>query len=55
MIIARVSDATWVSVNSLQFLGIIYLAIAISKLSQRISFLEGKLNGKKKGAEKGDE
>lgn len=41
MIIALVSDQVLWTINSLEILGIIYLAIAISRLRERIAILEG--------------
>ena len=40
--IAWVSDDTLYTLNSLEILGIVYLAIAVSYLRERISKLEGK-------------
>ena len=42
-VIALVSDQVLYTINSLEILGIIYLAIALSKLRERIGHLEGKL------------
>jgi hypothetical protein len=40
--LALISDEVLVTVNSLEILGIIYLAIALSKLRSDIARLEGK-------------
>jgi hypothetical protein len=40
--LALVSDDVLYTINSLEILGIIYLAIAVSKLRERIAKLEGK-------------
>jgi hypothetical protein len=40
--ITTIPDEALITINSLEILGIIYLAIAISKLRERISILEGK-------------
>ena len=44
MIVARISDATLATINGLEIVAIIYLAIAISRISERISRLEGRLD-----------
>jgi hypothetical protein len=41
-VLALVSDDVLYTINSLEILGIIYLAIAVSKLRERIAKLEGK-------------
>ena len=46
MIVARISDDALITINSLELLGIIYLAIAVSMLRERIARLEGRLEGK---------
>ena len=47
MIVARsISDDVLVTVNTIELLGIIYLAIAVSMLRERIARLEGRLTGK---------
>jgi len=40
--LALVSDDVLYTINSLEILGIIYLAIAVSKLRERIAKMEGK-------------
>jgi hypothetical protein len=42
VIVALVSDEILYTINSLEILGIIYLAIAVSKLRSDIARLEGK-------------
>jgi hypothetical protein len=42
MWIVFITDEALITVNSLEILGIIYLAIALSYLRERISRLEGK-------------
>ena len=37
-----IPDEALITINSLEILGIIYLAIAVSKLRERISRMEGK-------------
>ena len=46
MIVGWISDDTLVTINSLELLGIIYLAIAVSMLRERIARLEGRLTGR---------
>jgi len=45
--VALIPDSALITVNSLEILGIIYLAIALSKLRERIATMEGE-----RGAEK---
>jgi hypothetical protein len=40
--ITTIPDEALVTINSLEILGIIYLAIAVSKLRERIARMEGK-------------
>jgi len=40
--LTTIPDEALITINSLEILGIIYLAIAISKLRERLSILEGK-------------
>jgi len=40
--LALVSDDVLYTINSLEILGIIYLAIALSKLRERIAKMEGR-------------
>lgn len=42
MIVGLVRDEVLYTINSLEILGIIYLAIAVSMLRERISKLEGR-------------
>ena len=44
VILGRIPDSVLATINSLELLGIIYLAIAVSKLRERIARMEGKLN-----------
>lgn len=43
MVVALIKDEILVSINTIEMLGIIYLAIAISKMREHIARLEGKL------------
>ena len=52
MIVARISDDALITINSLELLGIIYLAIAVSMLRERIARLEGRLAGKQEEEER---
>lgn len=52
--LAWISDEALVTINSLEILGIVYLAIAISSLRERISILEGKDTQKERDREKGE-
>lgn len=45
--LARISDDALLTINSIELLGIIYLAIAVSMLRERIAKLEGKLEGRR--------
>jgi hypothetical protein len=48
VIVARsISDDALITINSLELLGIIYLAIAVSMLRERIAKVEGLLQGKR--------
>ena len=40
--ITSIPDEALITINSLEVLGIIYLAVAVSKLRERISRLEGR-------------
>ena len=40
------AEATLVSLNTVELAGIVYLAIALSALRERLARLEGRLNGK---------
>jgi hypothetical protein len=40
--ITSIPDEALITINSLEIIGIIYLAIAISKLRERIAKMEGK-------------
>ena len=40
--ITSIPDEALITINSLEILGIIYLAIAVSKLRERIARIEGK-------------
>jgi len=52
-ILLFISDEALITVNSLEILGIIYLAIAVSYLRERIARLEGKLEQREKEKERG--
>ena len=41
--LARISDQVLQTINSIELLGIVYLAIAVSNLRAQIARLEGKL------------
>ena len=45
--LTTIPDEALITVNTLELLGIIYLAIAISKLRERIARIEGKLDKEK--------
>jgi hypothetical protein len=40
--VTTIPDEALITINSLEILGIIYLAIAVSKLRERIAHMEGK-------------
>ncbi len=40
--IAAIPDEVLISVNTLELVGIVYLAVAISALRERLSHMEGK-------------
>jgi hypothetical protein len=40
--VTTIPDEALITINSLEILGIIYLAIAVSKLRERIARMEGK-------------
>jgi hypothetical protein len=42
VIVARISEQTLLTVNTIELFGIVYLAIAVSALRERIAKLEGK-------------
>jgi hypothetical protein len=44
VIVGLVSEDVLYTLNSLEILGIIYLAIAVSKLREKIAHVEGKLD-----------
>jgi hypothetical protein len=48
VIIALVKDEVLWTINSLEILGIIYLAIAVSKLREHIAHLEGQYEQKER-------
>jgi hypothetical protein len=50
-VLAIVKDDVLYTINSLEILGIIYLAVAVSMLRERISKMEGRNEGKEKQAE----
>jgi hypothetical protein len=41
--LTTIPDEALITINSLELLGIIYLAVAVSKLRERLSRMEGKL------------
>jgi hypothetical protein len=43
-----ISDNTLVTINTIELVGIIYLAIAVSLLRERIGKMEGRNEGKEK-------
>jgi hypothetical protein len=49
--ITSIPDEALITINSLEIIGIVYLAIAISYLRERISKLEGRNEGKEKQME----
>lgn len=49
--LASIPDEALITINSLEVIGIVYLAIALSYLRERISKLEGREEGKEKQAE----
>ncbi len=49
--LALIKDDVLITINSLEILGIIYLAIAVSMLRERISKMEGRNEGKEKQSE----
>lgn len=55
MTLARISDETLWTINGLEILGIIYLAVAVSRLRARIAYLEGRLNNKRSSEAHDDE
>jgi len=49
--LAWISDQTLLTINTIELAGIVYLAIAVSMLRERISRIEGRDEGKEKQAE----
>jgi len=47
--VTTIPDEALITINSLEILGIIYLAIAVSKLRERIAHLEGERAGERSG------
>ena len=47
--IARIPDSALITINSLEILGIVYLAIALSKLRERIARMEGERDEEHRG------
>jgi len=45
--ITTIPDEALITINSLELLGIIYLAIALSKLREKIARIEGQREGEK--------
>ena len=52
--LTTIPDEALLTINSLEILGIIYLAIAVSKLRERLAKLEGKTEQKDRDAGRGD-
>jgi hypothetical protein len=52
VIVARIPDEALITINGLEILGIIYLAIAVSKLREKIARLEGRYNRRRNGDDK---
>ncbi|HSV08590.1 MAG TPA: hypothetical protein VLI07_18885 [Candidatus Binatus sp.] len=50
--IARIPDQALITINSLEILGIIYLAVAVSNLRASIAKLEGRLQERDREQEK---
>jgi hypothetical protein len=46
--ITSIPDEALITINSLEIVGIIYLAIALSKLRERIARMEGKAEQRKR-------
>jgi hypothetical protein len=46
--ITTIPDEALITINSLEILGIIYLAVAVSKLRERIARMEGKTEQKER-------
>ena len=44
MIVAAITDDALIAVNSIELLGIVYLAIAVSQLRGRIENIQGRLD-----------
>jgi len=49
--LTSIPDEALITINSLEIIGIVYLAIALSYLRERISKLEGRNEGKEKQME----
>jgi len=47
VIIALIPDSALITLNSIELLGIVYLAIAVSKLRERIARMEGEQSQKR--------
>ena len=50
--LTTIPDEALITVNTLELLGIIYLAIAVSKLRERIARMEGKLDRERDNADR---
>jgi len=50
--VTTIPDEALITINSLEILGIIYLALATSKLRERIAKMEGREEERQRGAEK---
>jgi len=49
--LSLIKDETLLTINTIELVGIVYLAIAVSYLRERISKLEGRVEGKEKQSE----
>jgi len=49
LVFVSVPEEIWITLNSLQVLAIVYLAIAVSKLRERIAKMEGLEQGREEG------
>jgi hypothetical protein len=52
--LTTIPDEVLISINGFEILGIIYLAVAVSKLRERLAKLEGKTEQKDRDAGRGD-
>lgn len=47
MLVLKIEDQALITINTIELLGIIYLAIAVSMLRERIAKVEGLLQGRR--------